>query len=440
MNEWGFAGEVKSWWDAELQAHAEWHLSRCEVEKRTEGSLQRSDLVMYGPGSEIRLCGELRLPDHPQASPWHLDNLNNVINKARSHHCRWAFTSDGTKLLLIDTTLTGPANTYVVQELELVPFARRTELDSQTFLDRVQTRWKSALRDLAPVILGLTPPAGMDPDEVFINALRALLQAPVSAIRDEINLRRLADSAFENDLILWMVDEQGWSHSPQQWEQEVLRTAQPTAYVFTTRMMFYEALRRSQPTLSKLDLPKVTAPVAWRLFQGYFEDARIKSGDYETLFTWDKVNEFALISDSSIPAWQRVIRYLGVFDLSHISYDIQGKIFERLIDPDERYQWGQHYTKPDVVDLMLSFAIPDGHGVVLDPASGGGTFLVRAYVRKHVLEPTKTHQELLSELYGIDISAFAATLATVNLAVRSLTFDNNYPRIAAKNFVTVHAA
>ena len=44
-------------------------------------------------------------------------------------------------------------------------------------------------------------------------------------------------------------------------------------------------------------------------------------------------------------------------------------LFERLIDPQERYQWGQHYTNPDVVDLMLSLAIPDGAGTVMDGKS-----------------------------------------------------------------------
>jgi len=112
-------------------------------------------------------------------------------------------------------------------------------------------------------------------------------------------------------------------------------------------------------------------------------------------------------------------------------------MFERLIDPHERYRWGQHYTNPDVVDLMLSYAIPDSEGSILDPAVGGGTFLVRGYARKHTLNPRKTHQEILAELYGIDVSAFAASLATVNLAVRELEFVENYPQVAVRSFFQI---
>ncbi|BCH19640.1 N-6 DNA methylase [Mesorhizobium sp. L-2-11] len=103
----------------------------------------------------------------------------------------------------------------------------------------------------------------------------------------------------------------------------------------------------------------------------------------------------------------------------------------------ERYEWGQHYTSSDVVDLMLSFALPDGKGPVLDPATGGGTFLVRAYARKKHLIPDQTHQERLKELFGVDVSHFAATMATVNLAIRKLEFEDNYPRVKARSFFRV---
>jgi type I restriction-modification system DNA methylase subunit len=90
-----------------------------------------------------------------------------------------------------------------------------------------------------------------------------------------------------------------------------------------------------------------------------------------------------------------------------------------------------------VVDLMLSFAIPDGLGPVMDPAVGGGTFLVRAYERIRTLHPELTHQELLAQLFGVDISAFPATLAAINLAAKRLEFEDNYPRIVAKSFFEI---
>jgi N-6 DNA Methylase len=439
VNEWGFAAEIKSWWDEEFFSHPAWRFSRCEVEQTEEGDAKRSDLSVM-TGRQVRLSGELRLPDHPVANPWHPDNLSDAIEKATLRGARWTFTSDCNVLLLIDTQLTGPATTRVVQQITLISFKQRNELDSASFLARVAESWREAIREIAPVVAGLTVPRGMAADEVFVNSLRALLSAPVAAIRDELNRRRLEDDRFAKQLVTWMVDEQGWTHAPQYWEAEVLRAAQLTAYVFTTRLMFYEALRRSNPTISPLSLPTASANVARANFKAYFDDARVQSGDYETLFSWDAALDFALNADESIAAWRRVIAHLALFGLANISYDVLGKMFERLIDPHERYEWGQHYTSPDVVDLMLSFAIPDGDGKVLDPAAGGGTFLVRAYVRKRVFDPGKSHEDLLSELYGFDVSAFAASLATVNLAVRQLRFSDNYPLVAARSFFLIDPA
>jgi hypothetical protein len=436
LNEWGFAAEIKSWWDHECHEHPEWGLFNCRVEETVPGSKKRSDLFLQGQHGAA-LCGELRLPDHLQPSPWHPDNMLDAINKATTHGSRWAFTSDATTLLLLDTSLTGPPPTRVVQEVDLLSFVSRSELDSDAFLSDMRRAWVKALHEIAPTVAGLSSPRGMAADAQFISSLRALLSGPVAAIRNELNARRAKSKTFEHQLVLWMVDEQGWTHAPDNWEPEVLRASQLTVYVFTTRLMFYDALRRSHPTLPELSAPKASAPIAEAMFRAYFAEARDKSGDYETIFTWDRVCQFALLSDAAVSGWARVVAHLALFDVSHIGYDILGRMFERLIDPHERYRWGQHYTSSDVVDLMLSFAIPDGIGRILDPAVGGGTFLVRAYVRKKHLAPTQTHQAILRDLYGIDVSGFAASLATINLAVRSLDFSENYPQVCSRSFFSV---
>lgn len=49
MNEWGFAAEVKSWWDAQFRAHPEWGIARCEVEEQVEGDRTHSDLTLKAP-------------------------------------------------------------------------------------------------------------------------------------------------------------------------------------------------------------------------------------------------------------------------------------------------------------------------------------------------------------------------------------------------------
>jgi hypothetical protein len=91
------------------------------------------------------------------------------------------------------------------------------------------------------------------------------------------------------------------------------------------------------------------------------------------------------------------------------------------------------------VDLINSFCIHRGDEKVLDPACGGGTFLVRAYARKHEQDPSRAHGELLSDLFGVDVDEFATHLTTINLATRDLIDAENYPQIARSDFFDIEA-
>ena len=90
-----------------------------------------------------------------------------------------------------------------------------------------------------------------------------------------------------------------------------------------------------------------------------------------------------------------------------------------------------------MVDLINSFCIRNGNEAVMDPACGGGTFLVRAYARKKELSPSRTHVQLLSDLFGIDVSRIPTHLTTINLATRDLIDQDNYPQIARNDFFNV---
>lgn len=442
MNEWGFAAEVKSWWDANFAAHPQWELDRCRVEESVDsgaGTPKRSDLTIRDQGGAIVLAGELRLPDHPQADPWDPENISGATVKARLLGSRWAFTSDSNRLLLIDTDIKGPLQDTVVLPLTLVSMDARADLDQPKALASAKEAWTEALATLVPLMTGAAVPVEIPPDERFIQSLRGLLRRPVTEIAEALEQRRSSDPAFEADLVRWMVDEQGWAHVATDWTNEIQRTAALTAYVFTTRLMFYEALRRAEPSLRELQLQEeLPAEAAAGALAGFFKAAQTKSKDYKTLFSWDRACDYALIDDAVVPGWSRVIDRLHNFDLAHIDDDVMGRMFERLIEPHERYRYGQHYTVPAVVDLMLSFGLEEGDGPVADFACGGGTFLVRGYARLKANNPALTHQQLLERLYGCDISAFAASVATVNLAVRDLVFQDNYPRVTTNSLFQLH--
>jgi len=121
-----------------------------------------------------------------------------------------------------------------------------------------------------------------------------------------------------------------------------------------------------------------------------------------------------------------------------------GSIFRRIIDPEERHKFGQHYTNEDLVDLVNAFCIRHAADNVLDPACGSGSFLVRGYHRKawlkhKTVDSVAAHQDRLTQIYGVDISLFAAHLSTLNLAARDIQDAENYPRIRRGNFFEVAA-
>ena len=173
-----------------------------------------------------------------------------------------------------------------------------------------------------------------------------------------------------------------------------------------------------------------------------FGEAVRYSRDYETVFIPDKSDlgsTIPFMSPTAPEDWARLIQRIEEFDFSTLDFEVIGQMYERLISSSERRRFGQFYTSPDVVDLINAFCIRKPDARVLDPACGGGTFLVRAYYRKRALagitmDSPISHERLLDEIFGVDIGAFPAQLSTINLAVRHLSDQGNYPRVARASF------
>lgn len=125
---------------------------------------------------------------------------------------------------------------------------------------------------------------------------------------------------------------------------------------------------------------------------------------------------------------------LNRYNLAELGYEIIGTLFERLIPKVERHKLGQYFTPAEVVDLMLMFCSLRPSDVILDPAVGAGTFLVRAYQYKFLEHYRAEHEDLLPLLWGCDIDPFPAHLAAINLALRALDARSNFPRILHRDF------
>jgi len=82
--------------------------------------------------------------------------------------------------------------------------------------------------------------------------------------------------------------------------------------------------------------------------------------------------------------------------------------------------------------VLTAFAIRDPNDLILDPATGGGSFLRSAYVRKKNFGAT--HERSLADIWGCEITAFAAELSTVTLATSDTHEPAAYPRVLLRDF------
>jgi hypothetical protein len=302
-------------------------------------------------------------------------------------------------------------------------------------------------RDFSEVYEGRRKDFAPPLSDLYITVLESHLggpMGPVRELRDFLTMECERSKPFESQFLKWLGQQQ-WNYNrkdPDSWLETVDRAARSMVYVLSNRILFYQAVRLRYE-LPKLDLPaKVKTPEkAIAHLRSSFEEAVYQTGDYEPVFFPDGKEEWAartaLSGANSINSWGGVIRAVEKFSFDQIPSDVLGGIFQKLISPEERHKFGQHYTDENIVDVINAFCIRRAEANVLDPACGSGGFLVRAYYRKAQLPGRPEHHELLDGLYGCDINPFPAHLATLNLAARSISQQENYPLVVRKNFFKV---
>lgn len=201
------------------------------------------------------------------------------------------------------------------------------------------------------------------------------------------------------------------------------------AYRLIGQILFYFALRRKQTSLKALEIPgSVSLPSALRPF---WDDVR--RFDYEALFRKSELDALVPFPSEAGVVVRQMIEELSKYDWHKLRDDVLGSVFEKLIPSVEQMLLGQFYTPAKVADLLIAFAVNAEDATVLDPGCGSGTFVMRAY--DYLKEKSSlSHGQLLSRLWGFDISAFATELASINLFRQDLSAFDNFPRIIPGNF------
>ncbi len=456
QHETSFCADVSKWSDKLFEAHPELPFGSSEIERFGRGSLKRQDFRVYErkePGrGRLALCGEVKLPGTSQgSSPFGLALMQDAFDKATRENCRYFFTWNVEHLALFDRKRWDAVSMHerCVGEWKLGAELNRPE-------DVTRPEVKAKLQDeflprffadFADVYVGLKKDLGLPPSDFYVSVLESHLSGPlgpVRELRDYLESQSKHSEVFKARLRTWMAEEQQWNVDPSDpvsWREAVDRAARSMGYVLSNRILFYQAVRLRNE-LPELKLPRTTKTPekAFQYLRRSFEEAVHVTGDYEPVFFPEAKEWAALVALSganSIEAWSNFIRALDRFNFKEIPTDILGHTFQKLISPEERHKFGQHYTDENIVDVINAFCIRKADAAVLDPACGSGTFLVRAYYRKLQLDKRLSNQELLSGLFGCDINIFPAHLATLNLAARFIANEENYPRVVRKNFFTV---
>lgn len=446
VDERTFVAEVAGWVTAILAGRQDLPYGPARVEEHVIGNRKRHDFVLYRRGTNrVMLTGEVKMPDTPEGvSPFHQSLVEDAFTKAAQAGTSYYFTWNVREFVLFRTHEEGvPFMDRLVEgPVQVADLATSDDVRRDDVQTAVKDFWEKFLENLSALEQGRRQFQPTTLDVRFVRRLEAALEEPIAATATALLRQCHADQEFNAELRAWMVNEQGWEDSTSEdvLRRNVDRAAHLSCYVLMTRLVFYEVLRRRFSNINQLaGMRHQTPEELSQALEARFKEAVTYSGDYETVFQpKDFGSTLPFLSPTAHESWQAVIERIEEFDFSRLDFDIIGQLYERLIGPVERRRYGQFYTSPDVVDLINAFCIREPHARVLDPGCGGGTFLVRAYARKLALGQrhgdTPSHDQLLSEIFGVDRATFPAQLSIINLAVRNITQTANYPRVARQDF------
>lgn len=235
---------------------------------------------------------------------------------------------------------------------------------------------------------------------------------------------------------------------PDLFESELRQILRFGVFVQAQKAILYQTLRATGPKrekpffLDELEVQKsLTDPlVIGRRFADFWGHAMERTGDFESAFAPTPFSSALFVSPAPDEigtaqpgaVWARLIQEIHDTNWAAIDRNIIGYLYELIVDPEFRKDLGQFYTQENVVDILTTFAIDDPADVVLDPASGGGSFLYSTYLRKRDLGDS--HIMALESIWGFEITSFAAELSTVTLATADATAPAAYPRVVLQDF------
>lgn len=285
------------------------------------------------------------------------------------------------------------------------------------------------------------PPQAADLRDVILLAAKEVASRVRAAVSDDDFRAKVLDAFREQFGVEFALDPMS---TTDQFVEDSEHVAAIGCFVVATRLMLYSALtsgvRSGGPSfdLDELDILRSTSDpqrVASNLASLY-EHARRKTGDFEIQFSPTSLDEIVFVDAASDTRdvgsrWGKVIDVIRGSDWQSPAEYVPG-LYESLLGEEHRHVMGVHYTPPSVAEVISAYVVRDAGDVILDPASGAGTFVAMCYSRKRALG--SDHARALAETYAIELADFAASLTGLNLTLADSSAESAYPRVIRSDF------
>ena len=426
-NELEYQGQVIVWFNDEIAKRPGLDLDMATQEKPRKQSGKRSDLIVWADraAENAFLAIELKTPATPINDPvFFADAIEKAQHWRAQYFAIWNMrevevykTSSPGDSLLPSEAICRSALPLAIRQVEdwLKPaFAKELrnqciELLDATILHAATGKLSGQAIDTEIFVSRLTD---------TISKLRAVFYRDLTKeSRTHRKLRRELNAIAAEQGFKGFVDDIDFAIAGQ------------IGYRFIGQILFYFALRRKIPNLKEIKLE--AHDIIPDALQPYWNEVR--RYDYEALFKPDRIETLIPMADAAQALIRQLVEQLGTYDWSSLTDDVLGSIFEHLVPHEEQVLLGQFYTPRPVADLLVAFTVDGERPLVLDPGCGSGTFLMAVY---SYLTHTRrlSHTDLLSSIWGFDISPFAAELAVINLFRQDMSEFENFPRIVPGNF------
>jgi hypothetical protein len=422
-----------------------------QVDPETGRSL-RCDIRLNTASGRKLASGEMKRPEVAEGRDVTNDALvNDARRKALARGLPYYFTCNMARVALYSVAARPDQPDKLERIYELAPVTHSSEVEAVH--EQIDEAWMEFLDDLEErlrSIESVRPSVTTDDVVALREAIDAVAEEAIGRVSEQVasdevlaeSVRTEAGAAFGFSVALN-------PKYPIQLRRELEQILRLGAFVVAQKLVLYRVLSEVGPRRETPFSLDSLAPVGHstdpsdvgEVFRRAAAHAIRRSKDYETAFNPRPLDNVVFLEPKTPEqvegcrvgeVWQDLVDRISSVSWSAISQNLVGFLYEAVVDPEFRHLLGQHYTPEDVVDLLSVFAIQDAADLVLDPATGGGSFLRSAYARKTLLGDT--HEQALAEIWGCEITAFAAELSTISLATANTHEPAAYPRVVLRDF------